>query len=60
MCIRDRGAKVDIEHGAFVVEASQLRGVDVHLDMPSVGATINTMLLAVAAEGMTIIHNAAR
>ena len=48
------GAKVDIEHGAFVVEASQLRGVDVHLDMPSVGATINTMLLAVAAEGMTI------
>ena len=54
------GARVEIDRGAFIVEASQLRGADVHLDMPSVGATINTMLLAVAAEGMTIIHNAAR
>ena len=37
-----------------------LVGSHVYLDMPSVGATINTMLAAVRAEGETIIENAAR
>ena len=40
--------------------ADKLLGADVYLDMPSVGATVNTMLVAVKAEGITTINNAAK
>jgi UDP-N-acetylglucosamine 1-carboxyvinyltransferase len=35
-------------------------GADIFLDLPSVGATGNSMLTAVSAEGLTQIHNAAK
>ena len=54
------GATVKEEQNRYIIEAEELIGNDVYLDMPSVGATINTMLVAVKAHGQTIIHNAAR
>ncbi|MBE3577714.1 MAG: UDP-N-acetylglucosamine 1-carboxyvinyltransferase [Limnochordales bacterium] len=54
------GARVREEHGFIVVEAERLRGTDIYLDFPSVGATENLMMAAVLAEGTTVIHNAAR
>ena len=41
-------------------EGARLRGADVYLDFPSVGATENVMMAAVLARGRTTIHNAAR
>lgn len=55
------GAKVKIEHG--VIKASTengLKGAHIYLDVVSVGATINIMLAACKAEGVTIIENAAK
>ncbi len=54
------GAKVIIENGMVDARASELRGCSVYLDVVSVGATINIMLAAVKARGLTIIENAAR
>lgn len=54
------GAVVKEEDNKFTIDAEELRGGHVYLDMPSVGATINTMLVAVRAKGLTIIDNAAK
>jgi len=54
------GAKVVIEHGLIKVTADRLVGSNIYLDMASVGATINIMLAAVHAEGVTTIENAAK
>ncbi|WP_182001035.1 UDP-N-acetylglucosamine 1-carboxyvinyltransferase [Corynebacterium diphtheriae] len=54
------GAKTHIEHGAVVAQADQLRGANIHLDFPSVGATENILTAAVLAEGTTVLDNAAR
>lgn len=54
------GAKVIEKDNKFTITAKKLKGTNVSLDMPSVGATINTMLVAVKAEGVTIIENAAK
>lgn len=54
------GAKVTIEDNKYIVEADELNGANIYLDMASVGATINIMLAAVKAKGITIIDNAAR
>lgn len=54
------GANVIEENNKYTITADKLVGNDVCLDMPSVGATINTMLVAVKAEGKTKIHNAAK
>lgn len=54
------GAKV-IENGDKVsVKASKLVGNEIYLDMPSVGATINAILVACVSKGKTLIHNAAK
>ncbi len=57
---RALGAEVEIEKGTVEVRADNLRGSDIYLDYPSVGATINIMLAASRAEGRTVIENAAR
>lgn len=57
---RALGAEVTIEHGMIEATASQLTGAAIYLDVPSVGATINVMLAAVLAEGLTIIENSAK
>ena len=54
------GAIVKEENNKFTISAEELKGGHVYLDMPSVGATINTMLVAVKAKGLTIIENAAK
>lgn len=53
------GAKVIEEENHFIIEADKLKGNNIYLDFPSVGATINIMLAAVKAKGKTIIDNAA-
>ena len=54
------GATIKEENNKFTIDAEKLIGGHVYLDMPSVGATINTMLVAVKADGITIIENAAK
>ena len=54
------GAKVNIEGNKYTVEADELKGTEIYLDFASVGATINIMLAAVKAKGVTIIENAAK
>jgi UDP-N-acetylglucosamine 1-carboxyvinyltransferase len=54
------GVKVDTMRGALVSESQNPAGAEVYLDMPSVGATVNTMLMAVMVPGNTTIVNAAK
>ncbi|UCZ53044.1 UDP-N-acetylglucosamine 1-carboxyvinyltransferase [Bacillus shivajii] len=54
------GAKVTNEQGAIYLQADELIGARIYLDVVSVGATINIMLAAVRAKGRTIIENAAK
>lgn len=54
------GATVKEEGNKYIIDAEELKGGNVYLDMPSVGATINTILVAVKAKGTTIIDNAAK
>lgn len=54
------GAKVKIDHGIVKLEAERLVGCQIYMDVVSVGATINIMLAAVRAEGLTIIENASK
>lgn len=54
------GAKVTNENNKYIVEAEELKGANIYLDFASVGATINIMLAAVKAKGLTIIDNAAK
>ena len=54
------GAKVDIEYGMVNITADELVGDTVYLDVVSVGATINIMLAAALADGITVIDSAAK
>ena len=54
------GAKVTNDKNKYIVEAEELKGANIYLDIASVGATINIMLAAVKAKGTTIIDNAAK
>lgn len=54
------GATTRIHHGAVVAEVEHLRGAQIKLDFPSVGATENILTAAVLAEGVTVLDNAAR
>lgn len=54
------GAKDSVEYGMIGVEAQRLCGEDVFFDTVSVGATINAMLAAVMAEGLTVLENVAK
>lgn len=58
--MRALGADIVIQGGSVKARADKLRGAEIYLDVVSVGATINIMLAAVAAEGQTIIANAAK
>nr|WP_325301837.1 UDP-N-acetylglucosamine 1-carboxyvinyltransferase [uncultured Dysosmobacter sp.] len=56
------GAKVTVEGGFIraVSENGRLKGANVYLDVVSVGATMNIMMAAVMAEGVTVIESAAK
>jgi len=58
--LRKLGAHTEISHGRVVAHAGDLRGAQIWLDFPSVGATENILMAAVLAEGTTVIDNAAR
>ena len=57
---RALGADVDIEHGKIIAEASHLVGKHIYFDVVSVGATINVMMAAAMADGLTILENVAK
>ena len=57
---RALGADVDIEHGKIVAEADALRGTHLYFDVVTVGATINVMMAAAMADGLTIMENVAK
>ena len=54
------GATVTNDKNKYTVEAKELKGANIYLDIASVGATINIMLAAVRAKGKTVIDNAAK
>ncbi len=54
------GAEVTTESAIVRVSADSLYGSSVYMDIASVGATVNIMLAAVKAKGLTVIENAAR
>lgn len=56
------GSQVENKNGVMTIRArdGKLRGARIYLDLVSVGATINIMLAAAKAEGLTVIENAAR
>lgn len=54
------GAEIDTSRGLINGEAEKLRGANIFFDVVSVGATINAILAAVCAEGLTVIENAAK
>ena len=54
------GAKVTYDKACYTIEAKELKGAKIFLDIASVGATINIMMAAVYAKGRTTIENAAK
>ena len=54
------GADVVIEHGAVILKADKLVGTNIFFDVVSVGATINVMIAATLAEGVTTLENVAK
>lgn len=54
------GAECSVDHGMIHAQADKLVGAHVYFDMVTVGATINVMLAAVKADGLTVIENAAK
>jgi len=54
------GAQVEVEKGYIEAKVNKLKGDDIYLDFPSLGATENIMMAACLAEGLTKIENAAK
>ncbi|MBC8499815.1 MAG: UDP-N-acetylglucosamine 1-carboxyvinyltransferase [Candidatus Atribacteria bacterium] len=54
------GAQVEVEKGYIEAKVNKLKGGDIYLDFPSLGATENIMMAACLAEGITTIENAAK
>ncbi len=54
------GATVTQIKNKYIIKAKELKGNKIYLDFPSVGATINIMIAATKAKGLTIIENAAK
>ncbi len=53
------GCKIRMEEGYILVETDGMKGSQIDFDIASVGATGNVMMAATAAEGTTILENAA-
>lgn len=59
-CFKALGADYTIEHGIVDIKADKLIGTQIYFDRVTVGATINAILAACKAEGLTILENAAK
>src|SRR5690606_20743695 len=58
--LRRLGAHIEESHGYIWAQARELKGADIYLDFPSVGATENLMMAAALARGVTVLRNVAR
>ncbi|MCI7813445.1 MAG: UDP-N-acetylglucosamine 1-carboxyvinyltransferase [Lachnospiraceae bacterium] len=58
--MENMGVRITEENEMILAKAERLKGTKIMLRFPSVGATENTILAAVLAEGTTIIQNAAQ
>ncbi len=58
--LRQMGAEVWEEEEGLRAVCAKPKAAELSLPFPSVGATENILLLAVCAEGVTVLHNAAR
>lgn len=54
------GATVEEHHGHIISDGRHMRGTEVYLDFPSVGATENLVMAAVKTPGVTILRNVAK
>lgn len=54
------GAKIEIKHGYVKATAKKLKGARIVFDKVSLGATVNVMLAASLAQGVTVIENASK
>lgn len=61
LAFRCLGAEVSCDRDCIVLKKSTgLCGAEIHFSFPSVGATENAVMAAVAADGVTVLHGAAR
>ncbi|MBE7030139.1 MAG: UDP-N-acetylglucosamine 1-carboxyvinyltransferase [Ruminococcaceae bacterium] len=58
--LQSLGCTTEVNGGVICAEGENLRGGQVYFDMVSVGATINIMLAATLAPGLTVMENAAK
>lgn len=58
--LRDMGVEIEEQEQLFTAKAKKLLGTELHLPFPSVGATENIILASVTAEGITVLHGAAK
>lgn len=59
MALERMGAEIELEQGYIIAKSKRLNGAKISFDIPSVGATGNTLMAATLAKGTTIINNAA-
>jgi UDP-N-acetylglucosamine 1-carboxyvinyltransferase len=59
MALEKMGASIELESGYIIAKSKKLNGVKINFDIPSVGATGNTLMAASLAKGTTVINNAA-
>ncbi len=59
MALEKLGAKISLENGYIIASSKRLQGTKINFDIPSVGATGNTLMAASLAKGTTVINNAA-
>lgn len=59
MGLEKLGAKISLENGYIISSSRRLQGTKINFDIPSVGATGNTLMAASLAKGTTVINNAA-
>ncbi|MFO7569822.1 MAG: UDP-N-acetylglucosamine 1-carboxyvinyltransferase, partial [Smithellaceae bacterium] len=58
--LQDMGAKVELHAGYIEATADRLKGAEIYFDLPTVTGTENIMMAATLADGVTVLHNAAR
>lgn len=58
--MQDLGAEISQEHGYIFADGSKMKGSEIYLSFPSVGATQNLMMVATKLKGTTVIKNAAK
>ncbi|MEW9081337.1 UDP-N-acetylglucosamine 1-carboxyvinyltransferase [Caldanaerobacter subterraneus] len=58
--LKKLGVEIEESYGYIRCKGVRVRGNEIHLDLPSVGATENIMLAATLADGITVIRNAAK